>query len=79
MDNGRRNVPPLSPAFLGLVNHSFFRCPFASIEDLIAASCSDAVGAGVSESEINGFLDLMAKDHVHSRAAEDLKKGKCSV
>ena len=72
MDNGRRDVALLGPAFLGLVDRAFFRCPLASIEDLIAASSSDAVGAGVSESEINGFLDLMAKDHVHSRAAEDL-------
>ena len=75
MDDG----PLLSLALLGLVDHTFFRCPFASIEDLIAASSSDAIGAGVSESEINAFLDLMAKDHVHSRAAEDLKKGKCTT
>ena len=79
MDNGRRDVPLLSPAFLGLVDHAFFRCPFASIEDLIAASSSDTDGAGVSESDINAFLNLMAKDHVHPRAAEDLKKGKCTI
>ena len=79
MDNGRRDVHLLSPAFLGLVDHAFFCCPFASIEDLIAASSSDTDGAGVAESEINDFLNLMAKDHVHPKAAEDLKKGKCTI
>ena len=79
MDDVRRDVPLLSPAFLGLVDHAFFRCPFASIEDLIAASSSDTDGAGVSESDINAFLNLMAKDHVHPRAAEDLQKGKCTI
>ena len=53
MDDVRRDKPLLSPEFLGLVDHAFFRCPFASIEDLIAASSSDTDGAGVAESEIN--------------------------
>ena len=79
MDAVRRDKPLLSPEFLGLVDHAFFRCPFASIEDLIAASSSDTDGAGVAESEINAFLNLMAKDHVHPKAAEHLRKGKCTI
>lgn len=79
MDGRKRDVPLLSPAFLGLVDHAFFRCPFANMEDLVAASCSDAPGAGISESEINGFLETMAKDHTHARAADDLRKGKCTT
>ena len=79
VDDVRRDKPLLSPEFLGLVDHAFFRCPFASIEDLIAASSSDAPGAGVSVSDINCFLELISKDHVHSRAAEDLRKGKCTT
>ncbi len=74
MDDVLLDVPLLSPAFLGLVYHTFFRCPFASIEDLIAASSSDTDGAGVSNSEINAFLNLMAKDHVHPRAAKISKR-----
>ena len=32
-DGTRREAPLLSQAFLGLVDHSFFRCPFASIDE----------------------------------------------
>ena len=74
-DGGQQPTPLLSPAFLGLVDHTFC-CPFASMEDLVTADSSDAPGAGVSEADINGFLDLMAKDHTHKNAAGDLKKGK---
>ncbi len=79
VDGRKRDVPLFSPAFLGLVDHAFFRCPFASIDDLVTASSSDAPGAGISESEINGFLETMAKDHTHARAADDLRKGKCTT
>jgi len=58
------------------VDHAFFRCPFASIDDLVTASCSDAPGAGISEADINKFLDSMAEDHTHAKAADDLRKGK---
>ena len=78
-DGGQQPTPLLSPAFLGLVDHAFFRCPFASMEDLVTAASSDAPGAGVSEADINGFLDLMAKDHTHKNAAADLKKGKSTT
>ena len=78
-DGGQQPTPLLSPAFLGLVDHAFFRCPFASVEDLVTAASSDAPGAGVSEADINGFLDLMAKDHTHKNAAADLKKGKSTT
>ena len=33
-------------------------------------------GAGNSEADINKFLDSMAKDHTHAKAADDLRKGK---
>ena len=62
----------LSPEFLGMVDHAFFRCPFASIEDLTAASS----GNGVSEKDINAFFDLMDKDHRHGKARDDLRTGK---
>ena len=78
-DGGQQPTPLLSPAFLGLVDHAFFSCPFASMEDLVTAASSDAPGAGVSEADINGFLDLMAKDHTHKNAAADLKKGKSTT
>ena len=78
-DGGQQPTPLLSPAFLGLVDHAFFRCPFASMEGLVTAASSDAPGAGVSEADINGFLDLMAKDHTHKNAAADLKKGKSTT
>jgi len=68
----RRDEHLLSPEFLGMVDHAFFRCPFASIEDLTAASS----GNGVSEKDINGFYELMAKDHRQGRARDDLRKGK---
>ena len=73
-------MPLLSPALLGLVDHAFFRpdfrCPFASIDDLVTASGSDVPGAGISESDITKFLDCMAEDHRHAKAADDLRKGK---
>lgn len=75
MDGQRRDMPVLSPAFLGLVDHAFFRCPFASIDDLVTASASEAPGAGVSESDINKFLASMAEDHTHAKAADDLRSG----
>lgn len=68
-------MPVLSPAFLGLVDHAFFRCPFASIDDLVTASASEAPGAGISESDINKFLASMAEDHTHAKAADDLRSG----
>jgi len=68
----RRDEHLLSPEFLGMVDHAFFRCPFASIEDLTAASS----GNGVSEKEINGFYELMDKDHRQGKARDDLRKGK---
>ncbi len=52
MDGQKLDIPLLSPEFLGLVDHAFFRCPFASIDRLVSASSSDALGAGISESEI---------------------------
>ena len=75
-DGGQQPTPLLSPAFLGLVDHAFFRCPFASMEDLVTAASSDAPEAGVSEADINCFLDLMAKDQTHKNAAVDLKRGR---
>jgi len=75
-DGGQQPTPLLSPAFLGLVDHAFFRCPFASIDDLVTASGSDVPGAGISESDITKFLDCMAEDHRHAKAADDLRKGK---
>jgi hypothetical protein len=71
-DGVRRDEHLLSPEFLGMVDHAFFRCPFASIEDLTAASS----GHGVSEKDINGFYELMDKDHRQGRARDDLRKGK---
>jgi len=68
----RRDEHLLSPEFLGMVDHAFFRCPFASVEDLTAASS----GHGVSEKDINGFYELMDKDHRQGRARDDLRKGK---
>jgi hypothetical protein len=69
---GRRDEHLLSPEFLGMVDHAFFRCPFASIEDLTAASS----GNGVSEKDINAFFELMDKDHRQGKARDDLRKGK---
>ena len=69
----RRDEHLLSPEFLGMVDHAFFRCPFASIEDLTAASSGNH---GVSEKEINGFYELMDKDHRQGKARDDLRKGK---
>ena len=57
--------------------HAFFRCPFASIDDMSAASSGG--DNGVSESDINGFYELMAKDHRHGRARDDLRKGKYTI
>ena len=71
-DGEKRDELLLSPKFLGMVDHAFFRCPFASIEDLTAASS----GNGVSEKEINGFYELMDKDHRQGKARDDLRKGK---
>ena len=68
----RRDEHLLSPEFLGMVDHAFFRCPFASIEDLTAASS----GNGVSEKDINGFFELMDKDHRQGKARDDLRTGK---
>jgi hypothetical protein len=68
----RRDEHLLSPEFLGMVDHAFFRCPFASIEDLTAASS----GNGVSEKDINAFFELMDKDHRQGKARDDLRKGK---
>ena len=76
-DGRRRDVPLLSPAFLGLVDHAFFRCPFACIDDLVTASASEA--AGISESDINKFLTSMAEDHTHAKAAQDLRTGTFTV
>jgi len=57
------------------VDHAFFRCPFASIDDMSAASSGG--DDGVSESDINGFYELMAKDHRHGPwPSSDLRKGK---
>ena len=67
----------VSPEFLGLVDHAFFRCPFASIDDMSAASSGG--DDGVSETDINGFYQLMAKDHRHGRARDDLRKGKYTI
>ncbi len=44
---GQQRDALLSPAFLGLVNHALFRCPFATHQELVTASSSDASGAGV--------------------------------
>ena len=42
-------------------------------------SCRPLCTVGVAESEINAFLNLMTKDHVHPKAAEHLRKGKCTI
>ena len=33
-------------------------------------------GAGISEADINKFLDCMAEDHTDAKAADNLRKGK---
>jgi hypothetical protein len=43
-----------------------------AIEDVTAASS----GNGVSEKDINGFYELMDKDHRQGKARDDLRKGK---
>ena len=64
----------LSPEFLGLEDHAFFLCSFASIDDLTAASSGGDDGFSVTD--INGFYELMAKDHRNGSARDDLRKGK---
>ena len=65
----------LSPEFLGLVDHAFFRCPFASIDESMT-TWSPRLAQGISEADINNFLGCMAQDHTHAKAADNLKKGK---
>ena len=79
MDGRRRYTLLLSPAFLGLLDHAFFRYPFACMEDLVNASSSDDHGARVSAADMNSFLKKIAKEHTHAKAADDLKKGNCAI
>ena len=72
MDGTRRERP-----FSALHLWAWWTTPSSVVnDDLVAASCSDFAGAGISEADINKFLDFMAEDHTHAKAADDLRKGK---